>query len=39
VDELCQTGAGVLLVTHLIYDRHRFDRVYELQEGYLHVAR
>ncbi len=33
IGELCETGAGVLLITHLIYDRHHFNRIYELQGG------
>ncbi len=33
MEELCDTGVGVLLITHLIYDRHNFNRIYELQGG------
>lgn len=26
-------GSGVLMISHLLYDRERFDRIYELREG------
>jgi ABC-2 type transport system ATP-binding protein len=39
VEEFRHTGTAVLLVTHMIHDRHRFDRIYEMQEGVLHAAR
>jgi ABC-type multidrug transport system ATPase subunit len=37
VEELCGDGTAVLLVTHFVYDRQRFDRIHELIEGRLHV--
>jgi ABC-type multidrug transport system ATPase subunit len=38
VEELCAGGAAVLLVTHFVYDRQRFERIHELIEGKLHVS-
>ncbi len=35
IDDLKSLGAAILMVSHLIYDRERFDRIYELREGRL----
>jgi len=36
VRELVAAGAGVLLISHLVHDRQRFDRIYELRDGTIH---
>ncbi len=36
--ELRTRGRAVLVISHLIFDRERFDHVYELEEGRLHDA-
>ena len=33
LEELTAGGSGVLMVSHLLHDRDRFDRIYELREG------
>jgi len=33
--ELVGGGTGVLMISHLLHDRERFDRIYELREGKL----
>ncbi|MBA7570912.1 Vitamin B12 import ATP-binding protein BtuD [subsurface metagenome] len=35
MSKLRQEGAAVLMVSHLLYDRKQFDRLYELREGTL----
>ena len=35
VKELRSRGAAILMISHLIYDRKNFDRIFELKEGYL----
>jgi ABC-type multidrug transport system ATPase subunit len=35
--ELVRTGTGVLMISHLLHDRDRFDRIYELREGRLYA--
>jgi len=35
--ELVGQGTSVLLISHLLHDRHRFDRIYEMSEGKLHA--
>ena len=35
--ELVRRGAGVLMISHLLHDRDRFDRIYELRGGRLHA--
>jgi len=37
IAELVAQGTGVLLISHLLHDRERFDRIYELREGKLHA--
>ncbi len=34
--ELVAGGTGVLMISHLVHDRERFDRIVELREGRLH---
>jgi ABC-2 type transport system ATP-binding protein len=34
--ELVGRGSGVLMISHLLHDRQRFDRIYDLREGKLH---
>lgn len=34
--ELVPRGTGVLMISHLLHDRERFDRIVELTEGTLH---
>jgi ABC-2 type transport system ATP-binding protein len=36
--ELRREGRGLLLVSHLVYDRHRLDAAYVLAEGVLRCA-
>jgi len=36
VRELVAAGTGVLLISHLVHDRQRFDRIYELRDGVVH---
>ncbi len=31
--EIKSAGSAVLMISHLVYDRDKFDRIYELQEG------
>ncbi len=38
VKGLCEEGTGVLLISHLIFDRQIFDRVYDLRGGRLDVS-
>ncbi|MBT3274599.1 MAG: ABC transporter ATP-binding protein [Spirochaetales bacterium] len=38
IGELKESNAGILMVSHLVYDFERFDRVYELSGGTLHDA-
>ena len=33
--ELARAGTGVLMISHLLLDRERFDRIYDLREGKL----
>jgi len=33
IEELKSQGAAILMISHLIYDREKFDRIYELKEG------
>ena len=35
--ELVGRGSGVLMISHLLHDRDRFDRIYELRDGKLHA--
>jgi ABC-2 type transport system ATP-binding protein len=35
IADLKSLGAAILMISHLIYDRERFDRIYELREGRL----
>lgn len=35
--ELTSRGTGVLMISHLLHDRDRFDRIYELRDGRLHA--
>jgi len=35
--ELVAGGTGVLMISHLVHDRERFDRIVELREGRLHA--
>jgi ABC-type multidrug transport system ATPase subunit len=35
--ELVGRGTGVLMISHLLHDRERFDRIYDLREGKLHA--
>lgn len=35
LEELAQSGTGVLMVSHLLHDRERFHRIYQLKEGAL----
>lgn len=37
IAELVRSGTGVLMISHLLHDRDRFDRIYELREGRLHA--
>ena len=37
-EELRSRGRGALVVSHLVYERERFDRIYELHEGRLRCA-
>jgi ABC-type multidrug transport system ATPase subunit len=37
IGELVEHGAGVLMISHLLHDRERFDRIYDLCEGKLHA--
>jgi ABC-type multidrug transport system ATPase subunit len=34
-EELCERGTAVVVISHFVEDRERFDRVYELEEGVL----
>lgn len=34
-EELRSEGCSILIVSHLVYDRTRFDRLFELNDGYL----
>lgn len=36
VVDLCKNGTGILLITHFVYDRDRFDRLYHLKNGVLY---
>jgi ABC-2 type transport system ATP-binding protein len=36
--QLVRFGTGVLMISHLLHDRERFDRILELREGKLHEA-
>jgi ABC-type multidrug transport system ATPase subunit len=35
VKDLKSRGAAILMISHLIYDRENFDRIFELKEGHL----
>jgi ABC-2 type transport system ATP-binding protein len=35
VGELARAGTGVLMISHLLLDRERFDRIFQLREGRL----
>jgi ABC-2 type transport system ATP-binding protein len=35
--ELVDRGTGVLIISHLLHDRARFGRIYDLREGKLHA--
>lgn len=35
MSELVGRGTGVLMISHLLHDRERFDRIYDLREGKL----
>ncbi len=35
--ELVGRGTGVLMISHLLHDRERFDRIYDLRDGRLHA--
>lgn len=35
--ELVGQGAGLLIISHLLHDRERFDRIYDLRDGRLHT--
>lgn len=35
VRDLRSRGTAILMISHLIYDRENFDRIFELKEGYL----
>lgn len=35
IEDLKSNGAAILMISHLIYDRERFDRIIEIKEGYL----
>lgn len=37
IRHLCDASASVLLITHFVYDRDRFDRIYELRDGKTYV--
>jgi ABC-type multidrug transport system ATPase subunit len=36
IRELVAAGTGLLMISHLLHDRERFDRIYELRDGTLH---
>jgi ABC-2 type transport system ATP-binding protein len=35
--ELVASGTGVLMISHLLHDRERFDRIHDLRDGKLHA--
>jgi ABC-2 type transport system ATP-binding protein len=35
--ELVSRDTGILMISHLLHDHDRFDRIYDLREGKLHV--
>jgi len=35
-EELVESGTGVAIISHLLNERERFDRIYELRDGVLH---
>jgi ABC-type multidrug transport system ATPase subunit len=37
--EAKQRGRSIVVVTHIAFDRDRFDRIFELRDGVLHAAR
>jgi ABC-2 type transport system ATP-binding protein len=37
-DELRSRGCAILVISHLVFDQHRFDRIYHLEDGRLMVA-
>ncbi|NGP75046.1 ABC transporter ATP-binding protein [Balneolaceae bacterium YR4-1] len=37
IERLRQAGTGILLISHLLYDRDKFDRILALKEGGLHA--
>lgn len=37
IEKLRQAGTGILLISHLLYDRDKFDRILALKEGGLHA--
>lgn len=36
-EELCDRGLAIAIISHLISERDRFDRIYELRDGRLHL--
>ncbi len=34
IKDLKSRGAAIMMISHLIYDREKFDQIYELREGY-----
>jgi ABC-2 type transport system ATP-binding protein len=38
VEELKQSGRAVLVISHLIFEQKKFDRILHLQEGYIREA-
>ena len=32
-----KVGTGVLMISHLLHDRERFHRIYDLRDGRLHA--
>jgi ABC-2 type transport system ATP-binding protein len=39
LSDLKADGAGILMISHLIFDKHYFDRVYAINEGRLDIER
>lgn len=35
IQDLKSQGAAIMMISHLIYDRERFDQIFELKEGHL----
>jgi len=38
IEEMCQLGTGVVLITHFVYDNKRFNKIYKLKNGVLNEA-